>query len=560
METLNKYKDSGVKNMNSSKFEEAITDFTKVIDGLEPNNEEEAMLKMTCLSNRSGCYLAVAKREEASKDATEIINIYQKFRPEEIQAKMTNEQIKQDKLTFLLSLAFVRRGNVFESQIQLLEALQQYAQAVTLDFEGAGQMGMRSILNRLGVPQFDQDDPELKPFSELLALLLDPTSLLTDLVGITKAANESVMDANLIKKLNSTGCCRILYAVIQLYLGEEMLVLASLVAIRALVEHGVGDLFAQALITRAVVQNWGQNAPIMGAVLMFLRLLPQQLLPSLNAVDFIGPILKSLDLELKEDEQEAAYYLLLHLMEKEEHFLKVGIEGGISKAISAKTKGSLIFLSKACQLRQNARMLETENGGPDWIFDVISKNTDNLTVLSATSILITHMFMGAADDKEHNLPTPPVEELKKRAEKAYSLMFPAATKFAKEPDLVSNLFAALASCAEFATDYIHQNRAIQAASAILMLNEKDEGCALNIISFLYTCVTSGLVEDVKQTRSAMPTVMKALQQHANNLLLVERAVAIACEVDNPKKLELLKPALEQNPSSPILAKYSSLLV
>lgn len=560
MEDLIPVKDSGIKNMESEKFEEAIADFTKAIDGLDPKNDNEAVFKCTCLANRSGCYLAIAKREEAANDANAIIEIYQKFRPEDVQAKMTAQTLKEDKLTIPLSLAFIRRGNVFESQLQLLEALQQYAQAIAINFEGSGQMGMRSILQRLGVPEYDQNDPELKPFADLLAYLLDPTALLKTLTDIVKSIREGGLDEKLVKKYNTTGCCRIIYGIIQLYLGEEVLVLMAVTTIRTLVEKGVADLLAQALIMRAVAQNWSKNAGIMGAVMKFLILLPPQLFTALNAVDFMDPIIRTLDLELNDEEKDAAYYLLFQLPETQEHLGKLGAEGAVSKAIAAKSRNALVFLSKACQLRDNRRQLETESGGPDWIFDLISKNPEDLTIISAASILITQIFMGEADDKENGLPIPSEEVMTSRGKKTYELLFPVAKSKSKEINLVSNIFAALASCVEYAKDYIKENRVVQAASAILTMNDKDEGVAVNIISLFYACSIYGLIEEVKQTRSAMPTIMATLAKHSTSLVLVERAVAIACEVDHPKKIELLKPALEQNPASPILAKYKHLIV
>ena len=193
------------------------------------------------------------------------------------------------------------------------------------------------------------------------------------------------------------------------------------------------------------------------------------------------------------------------------------------------------------------------------IFEMIEKNPEDKIVISSSSILLAQSFMASAQNKESGSPdTIPEDTLKKRGQKTFELLFPIVTKLSKEQELVSNIFAALAASIEYAVEFAREKRVIQAASAILTMNASDEGCAQNIISLFYACTLCGMTDDLKNTRSAIPTLINTLKDHSSNTLIVERAVAIICEVDHPKKKEFYDAAIKQQPESPILKKYESL--
>jgi tetratricopeptide (TPR) repeat protein len=559
MESFISGKDEGLIKMQDGNFEQAIADFTDVISKLNPTNDAEAVLKATCLLNRSGCNIELEKYDEAIKDADEVVKLYNQMRPEEEQKNYDMQKIQDDKLTIPLSLAYVRRGQVFERQGKLLDALQEYSVSTTLKFDGDGQIGIKSVFGHIGIPEIDQKDKDLAFFSAILAHLLSEINLLTALTNLMTFVSEGNPDEKWIVKINDAGCCRILYGALQLYIDNEMIAVGCITALRLLAEKGAADAFNGFMVLRVVADHWKLSVNIMGDILRFLALSPPQLMPYLARVDFIPVCIDALDLELKPEEFDCVFYLLFNLIETKHQLVQLGAEGAIEKAVNMKTRNALIFLSKACQLNENIHILERENG-MDWVLDILEKQIEDKVIVGASTVIITQSFMTAAEDKETQYASPvPEEKLAERAKKVYQLLFPLATKFSKEPEMESNIFAALASCLEYAVDFARENRIIQAASIILTMNISDEGCALNIISLFYACTLYGMTEDLKNTKSAIPALLNALKEHPENTLLVERAVAVACEVDSPKKKELYAAAIKQQPNSPILKKYESIM-
>lgn len=559
MEAFTEQKDAGVQKMQDQNFEQAVADFTDVISKLNPTNDDEAVLKAVCLLNRSGCNIELKKFEEAMNDANEVIKLYNQMRPEEEQLKYDAEKIKNDKLIVPLSLAYVRRGMVFEAQTKLLDALHEYSVSTTLKFDGEGQNGFKSVFTRIGIPEIEQTDKDFALFGAVLAHLLSEVNLLTALTNIMTFITEGKPEEKWITKINDAGCCRVIYGALQLYIDHELIVVACVTVLRLLAEKGAVDAFNGFMVLRVVSEHWKANVNVMADVIKFLALSPPQLMPYLARVDYIPVCIEALDLELKPEEYDNIMYLLFHLIETKDQLVQLGAEGAVEKALNLKSTSALIFLSKACQLQDNIHIIEREDG-MDWVIETLEKNIEDHTVIGASTIIIAQSFMTAAEDKDTKYSAPvPEEKLAARGKKVFELLFPLATKFSKEQELESNIFAALASCLEYAVDFARENKLIQAASVILSMNLSDEGCAQNIVSLFYACTLCGMTEDLKSTRSAIPALLNALKEHSENTLLVERAVAVACEVDSPKKKELYAAAIKQQPNSPILKKYESLM-
>ena len=558
MEGFLQNKDAGLSKMNDGNFEQAIPDFTQVIDNLKPTNDDEAVLKAVCFLDRSACYIYMQKYEDALNDANAVIKLYNEMRPEQEQQKYDEQKIVNDKLIIPLSLAYVRRGQVYESQSRFLDALNEYSVSTTLKFDGEGQTGLKSVLAHIGVPEIDQHDPELEFFAAILANLLSEANVLTALTNLMTFVSEGKPDDKWIGKINNTGCCRVLYGVMQLYMDHEMIVVGCVTSLRLLAERGAVDAFNGFLVLRVACEHWKRSNSVIPDILRLLVMSPPQLLPYLARADYIPVCIEAFDLELKDEEYDYIFYLLFQLAETESQLVQLGAEGAVDKALERKSRNALIFLSKACQLKDNVKIVERENG-IDWVIEMIQSNLEDKRVLSAAAIILAQSFMAAAENKEQGSPDAiPEDKLKARGQKTFELLFPIATKQSKEAELVSNIFAALAASLEYAVDYAREQRVVQAASAILTMNSADEGCAQNIVSLFFACTLCGMLDDLKNTRSAIPTLINTLKDHSTNLLLVERAVAVICEVDHPKKKEFYDAAIKQQPESPILKKYESL--
>lgn len=550
MEQLISIKDEGIKKMQDNNFEQAIANFTQIVEKLDPKTNEEAVLYMICLLNRSACHIQLQKYDDGINDANAVIKMYQKLRPEEDQLKMNKEAIEKDPLTVPLSNAYVRRGQAMELQGKMLDALHEYAAASSLKMDGDGQIGMKSVLARLGVPEINQADPELQQFSMILVHLLSEVNILTAITNMLQFLTEGDVKESYIVKYNDTGCCRILYAVIQLYMDNEMIVTAAITALRLLAEKGAQDPFNGFLVLRVVAEHWKASKNVISDIMKFLAGAPLQLFPYLANADFIPVCIEALDFELENADFDNIFYVLFHLAFGDQQLVQLGAEGAVEKALSIKTRASLLFLSRAAMSVDNARIIEREQGTM-WAIEEAEKHQDDVMIIGAAAVIASQFFVLATD--EPNIL--PKDELKQRASKVYDLFFPLATKYSKDADVIASVFSALASCAEYVTDIIKEKRVIQAASAILTLHLEDEACVVNVVSLLYMCCVNGLVEDVKAVRSAVPTVVSTLKDHADNYPLVERAVAIAVECDHPSKKDLFNAAIQQQPASPILLKY-----
>ena len=125
MKDFIKIKNKGIKKMNKKRWDNAINLFSKVIEEIPTNTDEEVVLKSTCLLNRSMCNLFKDKKEEALKDANAVITLYKEKRPDQDESKVVKENVlEKDNLIPVLSLAYIRRGQIFESQGAFLDALQ----------------------------------------------------------------------------------------------------------------------------------------------------------------------------------------------------------------------------------------------------------------------------------------------------------------------------------------------------------------------------------------------------------------------------------------------------
>ncbi|EAY16264.1 hypothetical protein TVAG_423170 [Trichomonas vaginalis G3] len=552
MESLIPFKDEGIQKMSDNNFEQAILSFNNVIEKLDPKTNEEAVLYMVCLLNRSACYIQLNKFEEGVNDANEVIKLYQRLRPEETQLKMDQKAIETDPLTVPLSNAYVRKGQADELQGKMLDALHNYAAASSLKMDGDGQIGMKSVLQRLGVPEINQADPQLQQFSMILVHLLSDVNILIALNNMLQFLLEGDVKEEQIVKYNDTGCCRILYAVIQLYMDNEVIVTTAITTLRVLAEKGAQDPFNGFLVMRVAADHWKASKNVVSDIIRFLAGAPIELFPYLARADFIPVCIDALDFDLENSDFDNIFYVLFHLSFGQEQLVQIGAEGAVEKALSIKTKASLLFLSKAALLVDNMRVIEREEGS-SWALSEAEKNQEDKHVVAAAAVILSQLFVLASVDET----AVPKDELKQKATKVYELFFPLATKYSKDSDVISPIFSALAACAEFNIEFIKEKRVIQAASAILTMHLDDEPCVVNIVSLLYMCCVNGLLEEIKTVRSAVPTVVSTLKDHADNLQLVERAVAIIVECDHPSKKKLFEAAIKQQPESPILAKYKN---
>lgn len=546
MEKLIRFKDTGIKRHHQKRYDEAIKEFNKVIEGLpEPKTDEEAVLKGVCYANLSSCYLYKEKYEEANKQANLIVDLYNSMRPEEVQKNYTPEKMREDTLIPILSIAYLRRGQILESQDQFLEALQEYSISTTFVPDGEAQPAIKSLYTRIGIPIIDQTDKDLQPFAVILLHLLVDVNLINALNRLIEFLQSDNIPTEIIEKIIDTQCSNILYGVMQLY-DNEIIVIQCLFSLSLLVVKRVSTVWAGYLVLRMIMLKWSKSEKVIGESIKLLRLAPLDLFSILAHNDFISILMESFKLSLTEDEVESNFLILYHMTITPPLLAQVVAEGMLDVIIEKKTIGALMVLGKI-SLMKDVVMRAEEEGVIEWVFEMISKHQDNPEIIASCSIYISRVILYQKQPDE-------VKD-KERAVRICDLLVPPLMKHTKNIDVVSSVFAALALSASYVPEKITELRIIRAASAILSLHLSNQAICKNIVSFLFTCASIGLVNEINDTRAALPTAMKALSTFAEDQTIVERGVALAFLCNHSKKETLLQSALTQFSESEFLKEF-----
>lgn len=552
MEKFITFKNNGIKKMNAKKYPDAIREFSKVIDELNPSKDDEAVLKGVCFLNRSLCYISQENFEAATTDANNVIKLYQSLRTEEQQKSMTPEEMNKDPLTGLLSLAYVRRGQVFESQLQFLDAFHEYAASNLLLPGAEAQKALQSLLRKLNVPEINQKDKELQPFSVLLLQFINETELTTSLTSLVEYLSNKEIPIEILKKIDKMKCANILFALMQLYKENEFIAINCVVSIRLMVEKGISHVWNGILVIKDVMIHWLKSEKVIGECLKFLYLTPPELYKFMISNDFILPIVSTFSLDLQPDEFEIGFFLLYQFIHPSDVHTVLSSTVIPQRILSLKTNGALMLMSKLA-IDGDFLVANFSNSDISWISELVQKNPDNLETVIAAAIVISKMLV-CFDNPEENQQILNDDDICK----IFDIFSPLTIKNSKNIDVVSPLFAlfALSTSRKISLTKIKENKLIRAASAILAMHIKSNiGVVQNIISFFYEAAANGLLDEIKETKPVLPTVMNALQQYPSYQPIVERATALAALCGHPNSEKLLRAACEQFPNSSFLSIF-----
>ena len=545
MQKLERTKEKGLKKLKQKSWKEAISEFTHVIDALpQPQADAEAVLKCECLIGRSTCKLAQGNKEDSLKDADAVIELYKQLRPEDKMKDATPEQLAADPLTTILARAYVRRGKVSEEAREFLNAFHEYAVGLVFDQKGEAQTATRDLLHKLSIPDLGQSDKDLQPFSVLLLAFCNEAELIVHLTSLLEYLQKTELSEELVKKFDSLQCQDLLYGLMQLYIENEFIVVATLAGIRMMGEKGVAHIFNGILVTRVAMITWSKSEKVMGEAIKLLRMSPPELYNVMGKADFIPLIVDALKLSLAEDEVESAFYIMFHVASHPSLLVQAAAEGVIDIILEKKTVGALMLLSKICMIPDIMKRIE-EDGGIDWAVSMLKENPTKLEVGHATTIILARSLLNPADPENK-------EKLKERGRVVFDIVTPFLLKNNKDDAVVADAFSAIALSTEHAPEKVKELKIVTAASAMLAIHMKNQSVAQNIIAFFYECTQAGLVDHLKEMRQVLPTAMKALQMYPQNEVLVERSVTIACILDHPNKDSLLKSASMQYPQSKLL--------
>lgn len=539
---LVQHKEKGFKQFEQREWQEAINEFTIVIDQLKPESEEDVLLLFACLLQRSVSFLLLEKTEEAFNDANTVIDTYKQRRPENIFTNPSVESLRSDAFIPSLSVAFVRRGQVLEYKGQLMAALQEYTKGVSLVPDGEGRTALDRVYEDLGIAKIEGDEPEIQPFKKVFLDMMEKDKLIESLKQCLDYINKTTFNEEQQASLNSKGCGREFYGIIQIYINEEDIVLTSIKCEQGLAKYsGIPDVWAGYQIIKHIFDSYNDNAVVCSTLLEFINMAPPEIMPYIEQTDVFRNICASFNLEMTPEQRGLAYDLLSNLSSSPNQLLEVASQGFIEKAWESKCEGSFCLLSRLCTIPEYCKKI-IDLGILDWSFQNLTKEDATPKLLSASIIVFIKIILL----EEH----PPIEG------KVFDAVAPVIIAKNKLPDVVSSGFAALSLCLPEAADKILGSRILTAASVLLSYFMDDIVVATNIITFLYECASAGKAEDIKQARAVFNTSMKALQNHPDSEVLVERAVGLAILCDHPNKDTLLSAALQQFPQSKFLQQFN----
>ena len=545
MQKLERTKDKGLKRLKQQNYKEALTELTSVIDALPSvEADPEAILKCECLIGRSACRLAQGNKEDALKDADEAIAIYKQLRPEGKMKDVTPEQLLADPFTPVLSRAYVRRGKIREESNEFLDAFHEYAVGLMFDQKGEAQTATRALLHKLSIPDLDQSDKDLQPFSVLLLAFCNEADLVVQLTALVEYLQKTELSQELVKKFDEHQCPNLLYGLMQLYIENDFIVVASLTAIRIMGEKGVHHIFDGILVTRIAMITWSKDEKVMGEAIKLLRMSPPELFNIMAKADFIPLIVDAMKLPLTDEEIESAFFIIFRVASHPSLLVQAAAEGVIDVILEKKTVSALMLLSKICMIPDIMQRIE-EDGGIDWAISMMKENPDKGDIGHATIVILARSLLNPADPNNK-------EKLQERGRIVFDVVTPFLLKKNKDPAVVADAFSAIALATEHAPEKVKELKLATAASAMLAIHMREAKVVQNIIAFFYECTQAGLVDYLKEMKQVLPTAMKALQAYADNEIIVERAVTVAVILDHPNKENLLQSASMQYPQSKLL--------
>lgn len=566
MQSLLHYKDSGNKKLAQQKFSSAISDFSHVINELKITGIDEAQMVMICLINRSTCNLMSNKPDEAFSDANEAMKTYNLLRDPIDTNKINADKLKDDKLTIPLAISYVRRGQVYEARAEFHKAILDYNISDKINPNADGYQALTRIFKKLNIVDINQQDPDLKLFTAVYQTMTDQEKVVEALSELLQTLLDHPPAESHFSKFSAQGCARLIFGIMQIYMNIDIVVVLCISINRLLAENGVKDAFNGFPVIRTAMDVWKDNEAIVGDCLRFLELIPTQFNEKMIEGQIVPTIINAINVELQPEEYDIAFIIIYRLSSTKEQLKEIGTSNIIEIINKTKTLGGLILLSKLFQVPNLVRLAQ-EEGAMEWVVEKLNENKTNASIISAASIVLAQTFLHGRDTSNQRVQVVQSEEeenarklkFTKTASQTISILGPISKKNNKDATIVSNCFAAIASCVELSTKDVRNERLIQAASAMLELHMANESCVMNLVSFFFACTQCDLKADVKANPSVFPTVMKALQKHPSNQLLAERAVAIAAECEHKIAEDLVALGLRQFPESAILRKYVGII-
>lgn len=538
MEELIEQKEKANEKMTAGEYDEAISLYNDIIC-LDPHNDDEAIISCLCLLNRSICKIHKEDLDGALGDAQLVIEVTKKVRPDFSFEKMTEE----DKLTSIVALAEYREGQVYESKQEALLALQHYSNSVKICPKAGAQECILRLYGELDLPAIDPEDENLKLFSELIVSLPKEEKVIESLNSILSYFESDSVNDETLDEFADDGVYMLLYAVIQLYINDPVIVTASIVILRKFAEVGILDVFDGTPVIRNVLDHHADNSDVCGAVIRFISM---SIKPTTeDEDDFLHPLLHALTIGIAKEEADLVFLMIFNLT-RSDALNELKNAGIVDLIFKWKTNSAILLLSKVTSDAEMCK--ESIKKGAAQIGLNLLKNVTDDILLSSGLILLSHVVM--CDN----------EVAQKIANDVVEKCSSVVTKNSKNASIASKGISLFTQVLPLAVQKVKELRIVKLVSLIFVVNRKDTSVVKSTIFFLFTAVQNDLIDEIVEIPTLVPSILDSLPAFASNKEVMERAIFLAMVTGHPKGPALVGFGLEKFPDSVIINRIAATLV
>ena len=528
-------KEEGTKLMHEGKYEEAVKLFNDAIGEIDAESDEEALFKSVCLLNRSNCRIFMNNLGDAFEDASLVVYLFKIRQPK---FSILNPENAPKKLISIYALAEQRKAEIYESINDLTNAIQAYYLYSRLTNTNLKDL-LHGVYSKLGFPDLDENDKDLAPYAKFYTTIVSEGQVLETLSNIITLFQESIFTDDYLKKIIENGCFMFFFGVLYLFIDHEVVVQAVLFILKNFAELGVLEIYDGIVVVRSVIDHYATNKEIIGLLLLYLKLAPDEVINKLEINDFIVPVMKLINLDLSPEESDAGFWILFRSIKSKDNFNEARKNGVIDSIIIKATKSSVLLLSKLCQNDECCAEAHAKGAIP-FCIAVLNKVTDQLIIASSLIVIARILLTNLPNTEEYS-------------EALIQTIVPILIKNSKHEDIVSNGFAILTICASrIPPEVIRNVKAIKVSGLLLIIHNEKSSILKNVVSFLYVCSLTPLAKDISEDSSLLNNLLQIVTKHVAIEDIATKGIAIAIYCNHPIKMKLAEIGARTYPNSHII--------
>ena len=541
---LQQLKGSAMQKLMSGKYPQAIADFTQIIDNVKATTEDKTALKLHAFSQRSYCNILLKNYDVALEDINQAIEIGENSRKPQDYEKMNEIERNDDPILPLLVEAYVRRGNIYDLKDRTLDSLKEYSKAVQIIPTNDAKNAYEKLLKSCGMPVLKKDNEQFAVFNEVIENILNREVLLQKLQALEQFfAKDHEIAPRDIEFYASSHAINVPDGVLTFYVRDQEVVLACLKTMYAIGLKGCLPIYSFFEDVKDCIEHYPKNMDIVTVAINFLNDTPETAFMKFADASAVDPLCQTLELGLPQEMVEKVFFILFNIANNDDLTVEVCNNPIVLASIEKyKDVGAAMLMSRLAQVRQFA-IFAIDKIGLRWMVDLLNENMDIQKAIGVL-IAITRCLL-IIDD---------IKTLKPEEEGNYIIdkLIPVLTKLLRNVDIASNSFAALALLCEYVPQKIKEVRAVRLASLALALHQSKESVVQNIIAFIYGAAIHGLLDDIKEAGTVLPTALAIVREHPTSEAICERVIALSVMLDHPSKKELIIAGCKQFPNSKIL--------